>query len=320
MESARIVLIQQYLSRYAVEPPGVTIKQIQQYLHETSNLTDVSVQTIRRDLDALSAFEDIRTTSGAHNVTYYQYVSGGFTFNEIRFLVDSVSINKFLSDTAKQKLIKKFEGMCSEHQIRMLISRIRLTHKTPSNDLLKNLEILHRMIAEHCRIQFEYGRNDLRGEMQFYKKDRNFVPAEVVYFDNRFYLRGANPETGEPRTYRIDRMRHITAGEPVKKSPKLKKPDCAVLDMFGGNRQEMVLLRVKRHLVDEMQEQFGAYVTIRDDAEYEDCVLARAKVEVSRNFCRFFLRYGSDLELLEPADLREAMRAQIAELLAQYEK
>ena len=63
MESARIVLIQQYLSRDAVEPPGVTIKQIQQYLHENSNLTDVSVQTIRRDLDALSAFEDIRTTS-----------------------------------------------------------------------------------------------------------------------------------------------------------------------------------------------------------------------------------------------------------------
>ncbi|MBR5370919.1 MAG: WYL domain-containing protein [Oscillospiraceae bacterium] len=319
MESERIILIQQYLSRYAVEPPGVTIKQVREYIRENSNLTDASVQTIRRDLEALSMLEDIRITNGAHNTAYYQYVSGGFTFNEIRFLVDSVSINKFLSDGAKQKLIKKFEGLCSEQQIRMLISRIHLTHQTPSSDLLNNLDIIHRMIAEKRRINFEYGKNDLRGEMHYQYKDRNFVPAEVVYFENRFYLRGVNPETGEPRTYRIDRMRRIKEGEQVKKVPKLPKQEGAVLDMFGAERQADIVLRVKRTLVDEMQEQFGRNVNIRDDAEHADCVLVRARVGISRNFTSWVLRYGGDAELLEPADLREEMREKLAALLGKYQ-
>lgn len=319
MEAARIILIQEYLSRYAVEPPGVTIKQIQEYIRANSTLTDVSVQTIRRDLDELSAFEDIRTEHGAHNTAYYQYVSKGFTFNEIRFLVDSVSINKFLSDGKKAELIHKFEGMCSEKQIRMLMSRVRLTHRSPSADLLKNLEIIHGLIAENCRINFEYGRNNLRGEKQFQYKDRNFVPAEVVYFDGRFYLRGANPDTGEPRTYRIDRMRQITAGEPVKKKIRLPKPEGAVLDMFGAAEYADIVLRVKRNLMDEMQEQLGKYATIRDDESHPDCVLVYAHVGIGDSFFRWIMRYGLDAELIGPENLRERMKAQIAELLTKYE-
>ena len=318
MESARIILVKEYLTRFASEPPGVTVKQIQAYIRENSNLTNVSRQTIQRDLNELSGMEDIRVTAGAHNTMYYQYVSSGFTFNEIRFLVDSVSINKFLSDGAKQKLIKKFEGMCSEHQIRMLISRIRLTHRAPSSDLLKNLEIIHRMIAEKCRINFEYGKNNLRGEMQYYQKDRNFVPVEVVYFDGRFYLRGVNPETDESRTYRIDRMRQITSGEPVKKRMKLPKSEGAVLDMFGADHYEDITLRVKRVLMDEMQEQFGEFAHFRSDTEHPDCVLVYAHVGVSGNFCRWLLRYGADAELLAPAHLREKMQALLAEMLGAY--
>lgn len=319
MEPVRIILVREYLSRFAAEPPGVTIKQIQQYIRENSNLTDVSRQSIHRDLNALSLIADIRVTAGAHNTMYYQYRSGGFSFNEIRFLVDSVSINKFLSDDAKHRLIKKFEGMCSEQQIRMLISRIRLTHRAPSADLLNNLEIIHRTIAENCRINFEYGRNDLHGEMQYYKKDRNFVPVEVVYFDGRFYLRGVNPETGETRTYRIDRMRQITAGESVRKRPKLPKPEGAVLDMFGAERCEDIVLRVKRTLTDEMQEQLGRYAHVRRDIEHPDCVLVYAHVEVSSSFCRWVLRYGQDAELLSPPYLRQEMQEMLRRMLAQYE-
>ena len=32
-----------------------------------------------------------------HNTAYYALIDKGFSFNEIRFIVDSISINKFLT-------------------------------------------------------------------------------------------------------------------------------------------------------------------------------------------------------------------------------
>lgn len=67
--------------------------------------------------------------------------SKGFPFNDIRFIVDSVSINKLLSDDQKRRLIKKFEGMCSDAEIRQLISRVEIGGNTASQrDLLTNLD------------------------------------------------------------------------------------------------------------------------------------------------------------------------------------
>ena len=79
----------------------------------------------------------------------------GFTFNEIRFLVDSVAINIFLNNEQLQRLFKKFEGLCSEAEVRKLVGRITLREVAPpSLDLLDNLECVHQIIAEKRKINF----------------------------------------------------------------------------------------------------------------------------------------------------------------------
>ena len=137
----RIILIQEYLQRNRDENRSVTIRDIQNEL-AWGGIGNVSPITIRHDIDKLSNMGyDFSEKKGAHNTAYYSMSNKGFTFNDIRFIVDSVSINKFLSDDQKRRPIKKFEGMCSDAEIRQLISRVEIGGNTASQrDLLTNLD------------------------------------------------------------------------------------------------------------------------------------------------------------------------------------
>ncbi len=104
-------------------------------------------------------------------------------------MVDSVSINKFLSTEQKKKLIHKFEGMCTDAEIRSLVSRITLSSTaSPSLDLLENLDTIHRLISERMKINFKYSKFDTKKQMNYYSKSREMIPVRVVYFDEQSLL------------------------------------------------------------------------------------------------------------------------------------
>jgi predicted DNA-binding transcriptional regulator YafY len=301
---------------------GVTIKDIQEHLAQSSNMKNVSALTIRRDIERLTlAGNDIEVTYEAHNTARYKLKGNGFTFNEIRFIVDSISINKFLSDAQKQRMIKKFECMCSDKQVRQLVSRITLDGQgKPSVNLLENLEKVHRIISEKRKINFEYGKYDVHKNINFYSKRREIIPCRVVYFDDRFYLKCVDEKTLNQRTYRVDRMRKITAGEKTKIKADIPKPDGVQLDMFEPESFEFVTLRVKRFLLDDMIEIFGKYAVCRDDTENPDCAIVRVKIGISQSFCRWFMKYGNNIEILSPQNVREMFCDELKKLSEIYTK
>lgn len=322
MEHERIIQIYDYLCRCTDETKSVTIKDIQEYLSESGNMKNASALTIRRDLDRLTAMgNDIRKENGAHNTARYSLVNKGFTFNEIRFIVDSISINKFLSWNQKQRLIKKFEGMCSEKEVRQLISRISLNGRNvPNLDLLENLESVHNIISNRQKIHFEYGKSNARGELEYYSKKRNMIPVKVIYFDDRFYLKCLNAETEQVRTYRIDRMKDIKAGDKTKQLPKLPKYEGVVLDMFEPECFEYVTLRVKRFLLDDMLEQFGEYASVQESSEEPECVMIRAKIGISDSFYRWVMKYGSNIEIISPESIRNKFFEELRKVFEIYKK
>lgn len=322
MEHERILHILDYLTRCTNETQTVTIREIQSYLADNCNLRDVSPITIRRDIERLIASgHDIRITHGAHNTACYRLRSKHFTFNEIRFIVDSVSINKFLTDWQKQKLIKKFEGLCSEAEVRQLISRITLNSQAePSMDLLDNLDKVHSIISEGRKIHFEYGKYDVKRQVNYYKKSREMIPCKVVYFNERFYLKCLNEETGTPRTYRIDRMRRISAGEKSSRRAVLPEPEGAVLDIFEPEHFAHVTLRVKRFLLDDMLEQFGKFASVREDRSDPEWVEVRVRIGISLTFYQWVMRYGADMEIAAPADIRDEFLQRLQEITEIYRK
>lgn len=285
-------------------------------------MQNVSAITIRRDIDRLSLMgNDIRKENGAHNTARYSLINKGFTFNEIRFIVDSISINKFLSASQKQKLIKKFEGMCTEADVRQLISRISLNGRNlPNLDLLDNLEKVHKIISERRKINFEYGKSNTKGNLEYYSKKRDMLPAKVIYFDERFYLKCITSETQQVRTYRIDRMKNIVGGEKVKQIPKLLKYDSVVLDMFEPEYFNYIKLRVKRFLLDDMLENFGNFASVQDDSEHTECVIIKVKIGINDSFYRWVMKYGSNIEILSPESVRNKFQEELKKILEKYQK
>ncbi len=322
MEHERIIYIYEYLFRNTNAEREVTIKDIQQYLAGETNLGKASVLTIRRDIERLvSMGKDIRTRAGAHNTTYYRMFGNGFTFNEIRFMVDSISINKFLSAQQKQRLIKKFEGMCSETEVRQLISRISLNGRgAPALDLLHNLEKVHNIISANQKIAFEYGKFNAQKKMVYYSKKRDMVPLQVIFFEDRFYLKCMNTETEQIRTYRVDRMKNISGGEKTRIRPKLPKYDGVVLDMFEPDYFEHITLRVQRFLLNDMLEQFGDFASVRDDFDDSDYIIVKVRIGINDRFYRWAMKYGSSIEIVAPQKLREQFQKELTDVLKIYQK
>ena len=321
MDQERIIYILDFLSRYTDENKAVTIKEIQDHLANVCNLSRVNDVTIRRDLDRLTnAGNHIIKYSREHNTAYYALIDKGFSFNEIRFIVDSISINKFLTSKQKQQLIKKFEGMCSDDEIRQLISRITLNEKcSPSLDLLENLDLIHRLIAEHRKIDFEYGKYDTDKKIKYYKKKRDLLPVRVVYFNERIYLKCYNQADERWCIYRVDRMKSIVGGDVLHtRLPKEKKSEGFMTDMFEPEYFTFIKLRVKRYLLDDMVEHFGEYASISPYSETDESVTLTVHVGVNQRFYLWAMSYGNAVELLSPEKVRESFLAEVRKMLGAY--
>ena len=321
MDHERIIHILNYLTRATDDKHGVTIRDIQDHLANNFGMDNVSVLTVRRDIERLETMGyDIRKTSGAHNTAYYTLKGKGFTFNEIRFLVDAVTINKFLTIRQKHDLIKKFESMCSDSEIRNLISRIEATNisKIP-RDLLGNLDTIHRLIPEHRKINFSYGKFDTDKQVKYYDKYRNMLPVKVIYMNERFYLRCFNEETLEFRNYRIDRIKSIKGGEVSKtKPPQEPKTPGFVADVSSINRFEIVTFKIKRYLLDEMLEQLGDTVSSRDDFDDAEHAIVRATCGINKQFYLWVMRYGDGIEIIAPKDIRQGFADELKKVSEMY--
>lgn len=320
MNHERIILILEFLRKNTNEYKSVTLKEIKEYLYKNTNFRVVSDVTIRRDIDRLitEGKKDIKISSGAHNTARYSLNDNKFTFNEIRFIVDSVSINKYLTDEQKKLLIKKFESMCSESEIRQLISRITLNSTIPpSLSLIENLEKIHNIISAKCRINFEYGKYSTKRNVEYYKKHRETVPVKVEYFDDKFYLHCYNLESEQFRLYRIDRMKNIVIGEKCPQSYSVPKNNFFVSSVFKPDRADTVTIKAERELLDEMLEQFGEYGTVVPSSDDEN-VYIRVYAGINKQFYLWLLKYGERIEIISPDEARKEYEEIVRKIYEKY--
>ena len=320
MDQERIIFIIDYLSRFTDKNRYVSIKDIQDYLCKVSNLKRVAEVTIRRDIDRLTSMgNNIVRVTREHGTAYYALLDNSITFNEIRFIVDSISINKFLSSAQKKSLIHKFEGLCSDAEIRQLISRITLNDRCSNSlDLIHNLDVIHSLIADKRKINFEYGKIDTKKQMQYYYKRREIIPVSMIYFHEHFYLKCFNEADGKWRTYRVDRMKDIKGGEISDVClPKEERVDAFVTDMFSPDYYEYITLRVKLYLLDEMVEHFGDLAHVHSD-ENEEYVLINVKAGINRKLYLWLMQYGDGAELVSPAKERAEYLNEVRKMLGAY--
>ena len=71
-------------------------------------------------------------------------------------------------------------------------------------------------------------------------------------------------------------------------------------------------------LLDDMLEQLGAYASAQDDPDNSGFVLVRARIGINDSFHRWVMKYGGNVEILRPENLRREFAEKVAELYRQY--
>lgn len=305
------------------EDQGISIKEIQVYLQDFYG-ENRSRNTLIQDIEAYERLGfDIRQESTKHNQYVYKLVDREFTFDEVRILVDSISINQFLTWEQKKQIIDKFNAIVSTRDVNRLKSTIKMNHCIcPDINLIGNIKRLHIALADKTFISFRYGKYNEK--KAFVLKDKTYlvIPKEIIYKQNRYYLIALDTKSDlAVRYYRLDRMIGIQLGEEHHNKQKIDMSgfDIRTFDMFSSEDTEMVTMRVHRDLIDLMIERFGVQVSIRPDFESEEHIIVHQEMGISIGLIRWILQQGSKVEILQPQHLREKVKEEVMQIMKYYE-
>ena len=231
-----------------------------------------------------------------------------FQLPELKLLVDAVQSSRFISKKKSAELIRKLEGLTSEHQARQLRRQVYVDGrvKTGNESVYYAIDKLHTAIAGNRAVTFQYFDYNVKKEKVFRREGGKYTvsPYGLIWSDENYYLVGwDHREKGELRCYRVDKMAALT----ITDLPREGDENCKDFDlvdygqkhfhMFSG-QEGKVRLRCENRMVNVMLDRFGRDVMLIPDGE-EHFILTVDAV-VSPQFYGWLFGLGPGVELTAP--------------------
>ena len=187
------------------------------------------------------------------------------------------------------------------------------------------VDAIHNAISENRKICFQYFQWNVKKEMELRRDGAwyHISPWGLSWDDENYYLVGYDPDAGEIRHYRVDKMLHIRmSDEPREGKEHFRKLDMAdyakkSFGMFGGKEQTVKLL-VDNSLAGVIIDRFGKEVMmIPVDQEH---FTVNVTVMVSSVFLGWVFSLGERVKILGPEEVAEKMREEGERLVRQYQQ
>lgn len=295
-----------------------TIKELIEILKNEGY--DVTRNTVRSDINLLiDAGYNIVETKCISNTSCYYYESE-FSVEECRIILDSLYSNKFIRSNYKREIKEKILSNIS-YVDRLVLrnSVITETIDTAGIDVTKNLFVLHKAIMDRKIIEFINITRNTEKRLIEKKKVEYFIPKEIYYYNNRYYLIGFN-EVREIRHYRVDRISKIISKELHNNNEKIDLKNYALINfnMFGAEKVERVELKVNKCLINSVIEKFGNRVDIHKCLEDEDYFIFSVLVGINRGLIRWILKQGAEAKVIYPKYLIEKIKDEIEKIQDLY--
>lgn len=318
MRLRRVVFLLEILKRRTNNTNKLTINElIERLKNEGYNVTR---NTVKSDINSLiDAGYNIIETKCRSNTSCYYYESE-FSVEECRVILDSLYSNKFIRNNYKRKIKEKILSNISYIDRAVLRnSVITETIDTGGIDVTRNLFVLHNAIIERKIIEFINATRDTDKKIIEKKKVECFIPKEIYYYNDRYYLIGFN-EAQEIRHYRIDRLSKIISREFHDNKEKIDLKDYGLInfDMFGAEKVERVELKVNKSLINSVIEKFGDRVDIHKCLEDEDYFIFSVLVGINRGLVRWILKQGAEAKVIYPEYLIEKLKEEIEKIQNLY--
>ncbi len=257
----------------------------------------------------------------------YYIGSRDFELPELKLLVDSVQSSKFITEKKSRELIAKLMQLTNEQKARQLNRSvfIRNRMKTGNEKVYYNVDTLHEAMNRNRQIRFKYGEWTAAKELVEKKGGTEYQvsPWALTWDDENYYLIAFDEAAGIIKHYRVDKMLKIglTDEERVGRD-SFEDFDLAAFSkktfgMFGGPDANVVL-RCRSNLAGVIIDRFGREISlVPEDGEHFH---VHVTVAVSPQFFGWVTGIGPGIEIVSPADVREAYGAYLADILSKYTK
>lgn len=256
---------------------------------------------------------------------HYHVINHQFELPELKLLVDSIQASKFITEKKTNQLIKKLEGLVSEHEAKQLQRQVHVAGriKTMNESIYYNVDAIHDAIAENRKIRFQYFKWNVKKQMEL-RHDGAYYhisPWGLSWDDENYYLIGFDSRAQQIKHYRVDKMLHISLSDDEREGKEhFKKVDMAAyakksFGMYGGEEQTVKLL-VNNSLAGVIIDRFGKDVMM---IPVDDChFTVNVDVKVSDQFISWVFAIGDGAKIIGPESVSEKVKQYIARLNRQY--
>ncbi|MCQ2479520.1 MAG: WYL domain-containing protein [Clostridia bacterium] len=327
-QKLRILYLQDIFSRRSDENHVFSAEQICEILQDDYGIS-AERKAIYGDIEALQDYgmEIVNTRSPVRG---YYLKSRRFEPAEVRLLTDAVLAAKFISPKKTKSLVYKIGSLLSESQEEMLRRQVYVNSsvKCSNEELYEIISALSEAIEKKVQVQFEYSKRKL--EKRFVRRftSRTFIvnPYALIWSNDHYYLVCNNPKYNNLMHVRLDRIsnikitdtpcRHFSMVSSYKDKFDSADYSNKLFNMFSGDSGE-IKLRCNNRLVDDILERFGESVPLMIDGE--DAFIVRASVELSEGLVSWIMQFGTDMKVLEPVELKNAVRDKARDIQTIYE-
>lgn len=256
------------------------------------------------------------------------YAEPLFSDGELRVLIDSVLLSRYIAAPEARELIDKLQSMGSKD----LSSGMRDIHavdkwnRTHNTDFFERIDLLSEAVQKHLRITFLYSRVGLDGQLHSDGRLRKAHPLSLLCAQGQYYLLACYEDSQEVRHFRVDHISdlHLT-DEPALTPYDL--PDFRTgVDMarYAAEHRYMysgepvrVVLRMPVTAAGQVCDAFGSHAAMSPCADHTHMeVRLTSSLENMRIFA---LQYASVCEVLSPKELRKLVRKDMEAILKKYE-
>lgn len=277
---------------------------------------NVSQRTIYRDIDVICA--------AGIPVVSYQGVNGGFgiikDYKMEKSLLGSYDVGSLVTllssmstvfeDEKAKETIHKLQTI--QHEQESPVLSMNIGSQKLFNDPLR---LLRAAITESCVVRFKYinARNE--------KTERIVEPVRLIYEYDVWYLFGYCRDRKEYRKFRLSRMAELKAtGEHFLKHKHAAPQDVEFRQLRNqGNPVKAIIHFSEDSLAKAMDYFYGSEKTYNEDGSFT-LTITLEHVERMNWLVPVLLSFGDGAEVIEPPELREAIKDKLVKMIKRYSK
>ena len=252
-----------------------------------------------------------------------------FEDSELRFLIDAVLFSKGISGSQAKDLIEKLKKQSNKYFEPKLthISYLPELHKVDNKQLMYVIGVIEDAIESEKKISFIY--NDYGTDFKLHpRREKRYImnPYQLIINNGRYYLLGNYDNYDNVAHCRVDRITDVVISEEPRKLMKcvkglekginLPKHMAEHMYLFGGEGSR-ILMKAKKSIFNDLVDWFGTDFSVL--SEEKDWY----KISVSCSEEAMFLwamQYNTNVEILEPINLREKIGERAREMAEKYGK